>query len=217
MSCTIIGIAGGSSSGKTTVASKLYEESKVFGSVAIIRLDDYYRSHDNMTLDERAAINYDHPNAYEFDLLISHIKQLKEGKSIEKPIYDFVIHNRKKETEQIEPCDVLIVEGILAFVNQELRDLFDIKLFVHTPDDIRFIRRLKRDTEKRGRTVQSVVSQYLTTVRPMHIEFVEPSKSYADLIIPEGGKNTVAMNIIITKIVALLHAEELSKTINNQK
>lgn len=208
MACTIIGIAGGSSSGKTTVATKLYNESKKFGSVELIRLDDYYKAHDDMTFEEREKINYDHPNAYDFDLLLKHINELKEGKSIEKPTYDFVNHNRAKETETVNPCDILIIEGILALAIPELRDLYDIKFFVQTPDDIRFIRRLKRDTNKRGRTVESVVNQYLTTVRPMHNQFVEPSKTYADLIIPEGGKNNVAMNIIIAKIVSLLRSEE---------
>ena len=201
---TVIGIAGGTSSGKTTIATRLYEETRVLGSVVIIRMDDYYKSHDDLTLDERAKINYDHPNAYDIDLMIKQIKDLKSGKAIKKPIYDFVIHNRKTETETIKPCDVLIIEGILTFAIPSLLELYDIKLFVQTPDDIRFIRRLKRDTTVRGRTVESVVNQYLTTVRPMHNEFVEPSKVFADLIIPEGGKNTVAIDIIITKILSLL-------------
>lgn len=207
MKCTLIGIAGGTSSGKTTIANELYKATKKFGSVEIIRIDDYYKSHHNLTMEERANFNYDHPNAYDFDLLIEHVKQLKEGKAINKPIYDFTTHNRKEETEVVEPCNVMIIEGILAFALPELRDLFDIKLYVQTPDDIRFIRRMKRDITERGRTVDSVIKQYMETVRPMHIQFVEPSKAYADLIIPEGGQNKVALNIIVAKIVSLLKKE----------
>ena len=209
MKCTIIGIAGGTSSGKTTIATKLYNQTKKHGSVEIIRLDDYYHRHDHMSFEERCKINYDHPNAYDVNLLISQINDLKNGKSIEKPIYDFVEHNRKTETEVVNPCNVLIIEGILTFAIPELRDLFDIKLYVQTPDDIRFIRRLRRDVEERGRSVDSVINQYLETVRPMHIQFVEPSKMYADLIIPEGGKNKVALNIVIAKIVSLMKDELL--------
>ena len=208
MKCTIIGIAGGTSSGKTTIANKLCNETKKHGSVEILRLDDYYKTQHHMTLEDRTKINFDHPNAYDIDLLIKQVTDLKNGIAIEKPIYDFVLHNRKQETERIEPCDVLIIEGILTFAIPELRELFDIKLYVQTPDDIRFIRRMKRDIKERGRSVDSVINQYLETVRPMHIQFVEPSKAFADLIIPEGGNNKVALNIINAKIVSLMMGEK---------
>jgi uridine kinase len=203
MKTTVIGIAGGTASGKTTVARKVYNEAKKFGSVVVIRLDDYYKEMSNLDLSERAKINYDHPDSYDSQLLITHLNILKQGKSIQKPTYDFVIHNRSKEVEIINPANVVIVEGIMVFAIPELKNLFDIKLFVDTPDDIRFIRRLTRDIEHRGRTVESVVSQYLSTVRPMHLLFVEPSKKFADIIIPEGGENQVAIDFITTKIVDL--------------
>lgn len=202
---TIIGIAGGTASGKTTVAKVLYEKTTPIGSVAMLRMDDYYKDTTNLSLDERRKINFDHPDAYDIDLFMEHLKALKEGKKIEKPVYDFVVSNRMQETEPIEPGNVIIVEGILLFAIPKIRDLFDIKIYVETPDDIRFIRRLTRDIEKRGRSIESVVSQYLSTVRPMHETFVEPSKKYADLIIPEGGHNQVAMDVIITKINQLLN------------
>ena len=208
MKCTIIGIAGGTSSGKTTIANKLCNETKKHGSVEILRLDDYYKTQHHMSFEDRAKINFDHPNAYDIDLLIKQVTDLKNGIAIEKPIYDFVLHNRKQETERIEPCDVLIIEGILTFAIPELRELFDIKLYVQTPDDIRFIRRMRRDIKERGRSVDSVINQYLETVRPMHIQFVEPSKAFADLIIPEGGNNKVALNIINAKIVSLMMGEK---------
>ena len=203
MKTTVIGIAGGTASGKTTVARKVLNEAKKFGSVVVIRLDDYYKEMSNLDLSERAKINYDHPDSYDSQLLITHLNILKQGKSIQKPTYDFVIHNRSKEVEIINPANVVIVEGIMVFAIPELKNLFDIKLFVDTPDDIRFIRRLTRDIEHRGRTVESVVSQYLSTVRPMHLLFVEPSKKFADIIIPEGGENQVAIDFITTKIVDL--------------
>ena len=203
MKTTVIGIAGGTASGKTTVARKVYNEAKKFGSVVVIRLDDYYKEMSNLDLSERAKINYDHPDSYDSQLLITHLNILKQGKSIQKPTYDFVIHNRSKEVEIINPANVVIVERIMVFAIPELKNLFDIKLFVDTPDDIRFIRRLTRDIEHRGRTVESVVSQYLSTVRPMHLLFVEPSKKFADIIIPEGGENQVAIDFITTKIVDL--------------
>ncbi len=203
MKTTVIGIAGGTASGKTTVARKVLNEAKKFGSVVVIRLDDYYKEMSNLDLSERAKINYDHPDSYDSQLLITHLNLLKQGKSIRKPTYDFVIHNRSKEVEIISPANVVIVEGIMVFAIPELKNLFDIKLFVDTPDDIRFIRRLTRDIEHRGRTVESVVSQYLSTVRPMHLLFVEPSKKFADIIIPEGGENQVAIDFITTKIVDL--------------
>lgn len=208
MKTTLIGIAGGSASGKTTVSKKVYEESVKYGSVISIKMDDYYKDLSSLTVEERAQINFDHPNSFDIDLFISHLSDLKNGKPINKPTYDFTIHNRLAETELISPANVVIVEGILIFAIPEIRNLFDIKLFVDTPDDIRFIRRLKRDVKKRGREVESVINQYLETVRPMHHSFVEPSKQYADIIVPEGGKNTVAVDFIVTKILQLLKNNE---------
>lgn len=205
MKYTIIGIAGGTSSGKTTIAKILYEQALPIGSVVILRMDDYYKDNTSLSLEERRKINFDHPDAYDIDLLIEHLKELKKGHSIKKPIYDFVVSNRMQETETIQPGNVIIVEGILLFTIPKLRNLFDIKIYVETPDDIRFIRRLTRDIEKRGRSIESVVNQYLSTVRPMHETFVEPSKKYADLIIPEGGHNQVAIDVIVTKINQLLN------------
>ena len=204
MKTTIIGIAGGTASGKTTVASRLYEETKKYGSVNVIRIDDYYKDQSNLSLEERRKTNFDHPSAYDKDLLVKHLNDLKKGISINKPTYDFTISTRSDIVEKIEPCNVIIVEGIMAFAIPELRDMYDIKIFVDTPDDIRFIRRLSRDIEKRGRTVDNVINQYLSTVRPMHLTFVEPSKVYADLIVPIGGENNIAIDIITTKIVDLL-------------
>ena len=204
MKTTIIGIAGGTASGKSLVSKKVFEESSLYGSVVVIKMDDYYKDLSNLSLEERAQINYDHPNSFDIDLLVDHINKLKNGESINKPIYDFSIHNRTNETDLISPVNVVIIEGILIFAVPEIRELFDIKLFVDTPDDIRFIRRLKRDIKKRGRDVESVITQYLETVRPMHHLFVEPSKQYADIIVPEGGKNKVAVDFIVTKIVQLL-------------
>lgn len=206
MKTVIIGIAGGTASGKTTIAKKVYEESSKYGTVSMIKIDDYYKVLDHLTMEERTKVNYDHPEAYDIPLLSEHLNLLKKGKSIKKPIYDFVIHNRSKDKiEIIEPANVVILEGILTLAIKEIRDLCDIKLYVDTPDDIRFIRRLVRDMELRGRDVQSVVEQYLNTVRPMHISFVETSKSFADLIIPEGGNNTIAIDFIVTKIVDIIN------------
>ena len=200
----IIGIAGGTASGKTTIAKKLKKISEPYGKVSMLRLDDYYKDARDKSLEERRKINFDHPDSIDIELLINHINTLKEGKAIQKPIYDFVYSVRSEETEIVEPSDVLLIEGIMVFVYPELLELFDMKIFVDTPDDIRFIRRLKRDIEDRGRTVQSVINQYLTTVRPMHHTFVEPSKRHADIIIPEGGKNEVAIDVLSTKIRSVL-------------
>ncbi|MDD4000185.1 MAG: uridine kinase [Bacilli bacterium] len=205
MNCTIIGIAGGTASGKTTIAKKIQELSRALGSVVVLRLDDYYKDLSHLSFKERKAYNYDHPSAYDISLLIKHLLMLKEGLAINRPTYDFVAHNRSKEVKRIEPVNVIIVEGIMIFVIPELRELFDIKLFVQTPDDLRFIRRLKRDIDERGRSLTSVIDQYINTVRPMHIDFVEPTKQYADLIIPEGGENKVAIDIIAVKIANLLN------------
>jgi uridine kinase len=204
MNSTIIGIAGGTASGKTTVAKKLFTLSQTLGSVVVIKLDDYYNENSHLSFEERRIINYDHPSSYDSDLLISHLLKLKQGQSILKPTYDFINHNRAALVEEIKPANVIIVEGIMIFAIPKLRNLFDIKLFVQTPDDVRFIRRLTRDINDRGRSIDSVIHQYLTTVRPMHLEFVEPSKVYADLIIPEGGHNDVAIDIIVSKIANLM-------------
>ena len=204
MNCTIIGISGGTASGKTTVALNIKRESETYGSVAVIRLDDYYKKQDEIPLEERKKVNYDNPSAYDSNLLIKHLKDLKAGKEIQKPIYDFVNHTRAKESVIIKPSNIIIVEGIMIFAISKLLKMFDIKLFVDTPDDIRFIRRLLRDTNQRGRSVDSVINQYLTTVRPMHEQFVEPSKVFADVIIPEGGENLIAIDIIVSKILNIL-------------
>ncbi len=204
MKTTIIGIAGGTASGKTTIARTLYETALKYGSVTHIRLDDYYHDNSHLSFEERRKINYDHPDTYDSKLLIDHLEKLRNGKKVEKPIYDFVNSIRAKETELIEPSNIILVEGIMVFAIEELRNIFDMKIFVDTADDIRFIRRVKRDIEERGRTLDSVVNQYLSTVRPMHLTFVEPSKRYADIIVPEGGKNQVAVDILVTKIIDIL-------------
>ena len=206
MDTVIIGIAGGTASGKTTIAKKVYETTSKQGTVSLIKIDDYYKILDHLTYDERTRVNYDHPDAYDIELLTKHLQDLKNGISVQKPVYDFVIHNRSKEiTETIEPSNIIIIEGILTLAIKELREMCDIKLYVDTPDDIRFIRRLARDIKDRGRDVESIVEQYLTTVRPMHHTFVERSKTFADLIIPEGGNNNVAIDFIITKIVDIIN------------
>lgn len=207
MNTTIIGIAGGTASGKTTLSKNIYNLAEPLSSVALIRLDDYYKNYPNLSFEERKKINFDHPSAYDFELLIKHINMLKAGKSIPKPTYDFVAHNRSDIIERVEPANVIIVEGIMLFAIPELCKIFDIKIFVQTPDDIRFIRRLQRDISIRGRNVDSVINQYITTVRPMHIQFVEPSKQFADLIVPEGGENEVAIDMIFTKIKNLIQKD----------
>ncbi len=204
MKPTIIGIAGGTASGKTTIAQKIYEETKNHGTVSLIRMDDYYKEFPNIPLDEQGHKNFDHPDSYDTALLVSDLKKLQSGNTINKPIYDFVVSNRSSKTEKIIPGDVIIIEGIMTFAIPEVRNCLDIKIFVDTPDDIRFIRRLERDLVDRKRSLDSVVNQYLNTVRPMHHAFVEPSKVFADLIIPEGGHNTVALDFIVTKIHDLL-------------
>ena len=204
MSAVVIAIAGGTASGKSTVARKVYEATKE-GSVVLLRTDDYYTLNPEPDVHKRALKNYDHPNSIDFDLLIQNIVDLKAGKAVEKPDYDFVLHKRKDEYIHVEPAKVIILEGILALVDERVRDLSDIKIYVDTADDIRFIRRLKRDQRDRGRTVESVIDQYLTTVRPMHHQFVEPSKKYADFIIPEGGHNPIVIDIIVNKISSIIH------------
>lgn len=204
MKTKIIGIAGGTASGKTTVARRLKNLTESYGSVIAMRLDDYYKDLKHLTLEERRRVNFDHPDAYDFDLFISDLKKLMNGETIKKPVYDFVNSIRSDKTEIVKPASIIIVEGIMIFTNEELLKLFDMKVYVDTPDDIRFIRRLRRDIEDRGRTIDSVINQYLTTVRPMHLTFVEPSKRKADIIVPEGGKNEVAIDILTTKILSML-------------
>lgn len=199
----LIGVAGGSGSGKTTVSQAILDRVGR-DRIAYLQHDAYYRDRSALPLAERARINYDHPDSLETDLLIEHLKALRAGMAVEMPQYDFAQHIRKAETRRIAPRAVILVEGILIFADRALRDLFDIKIFVDTDPDIRFLRRLQRDTTERGRTVESVITQYLETVRPMHLEFVEPSKRYADVIIPEGGFNTIAIDMVVARINAML-------------
>ena len=198
----VIGLAGGSGSGKTTVVRRIVE---ALGDahVTVLDHDRYYRDHPELRLEERAALNYDHPDSLETGLMVRHVEQLKGGAGIDAPMYDFTRHARATATERFEPRTALIVEGILVFADKRLRELMDIKIFVDADDDIRFIRRLERDTSERGRTVQSVIDQYLGTVKPMHLEFVEPTKRYADVIIPQGGHNDVAIDMVLTLIRSL--------------
>ena len=199
----IIGIAGGSGSGKSTVAQKIIDgiaASDDAEVLTVIRHDDYYKNQDHLTMEERYQTNYDHPFSFDNDLLIADLKKLKNNEAIDKPLYDFVRHTRAKDTEYLTPTSIIIVEGILILEDERLRDLMDIKIYVHTPADIRFIRRIQRDVQERGRSLESVIQQYLSTVRVMHEQFIEPSKRYADIIIPTGGDNTVAIDLLLTKI-----------------
>ena len=195
---TIIGIAGGSASGKTTVASRIKEEFKE--NVELICHDYYYLAHNDIPFEERVKLNYDHPNAFDTERLISDIKQLKQGIAIERPVYSYTEHTRLAETVRVEPKEVIIVEGFLIFDNPELLNLMDIKIFVDTDADERLIRRILRDVQERGRSLESVITQYSTTVNPMHEQFVEPSKRHADLIIPYGGQNEIALSMLLEKI-----------------
>lgn len=198
METMVIGIAGGTGSGKTTLTKKLKER---FGpDVSVIYHDNYYKRHDGMTYEERSKLNYDHPDAFDTDRLVRDLITLRMGESIQCPVYDYTIHNRSEETIEVKPTRVVIVEGILIFENKPLRDLMDIKIFVDTDADVRILRRILRDVKERERTLDSVVDQYLTTVKPMHEAFVEPSKKYADVIVPAGGYNTVALDMIIGRI-----------------
>jgi len=203
----IIGIAGGTGSGKTTVANVILER---VGKehIAYLPHDAYYRELSDLPPDQKAAVNFDHPDSLETELMIENIKKLKNGQSVELPIYDFSTHSRTGKTIRVYPQRVIIVEGILIFAVPELRKLFDVKIFVDTNADVRFIRRLQRDITERGRTTEMVIHQYLTTVRPMHLEFAEPSKRYANVIIPEGGLNAVAMDMVIARIESLLNKPE---------
>ena len=200
----IIGIAGGSGSGKTTLVRALTER---FGeNITVISHDNYYKAHNDLTYDERALLNYDHPDAFETDLLIEHLRLLRQGRTIHCPVYDFTVHNRSDELLEIEPKKVIVVEGILIFADERLRSEMDVRIFVDADCDVRLCRRIRRDVRKRGRTLESVIDQYLTTVKPMHEQFVEPSKKFADVIVPEGGKNLVALEMIMHRIEK--HIEE---------
>ncbi|MFR1685649.1 uridine kinase [Massilimicrobiota timonensis] len=200
----IIGIAGGSASGKTSIAKQLYDYFKGHHKVKILKQDDYYKDQSHLSFEERAKTNYDHPFAFDTDLLVEHLKKLKKKERIEKPTYDYTLHTRSSITEVIEKRDVIILEGIFVLAEPSIRELCDILVYVDTDSDIRFIRRLKRDIEERGRSLQSVCEQYLTTVRPMHEQFIEPSKKYAHIIIPEGGSNHVAVDLLTTKIKSII-------------
>ncbi|MFR8172773.1 MAG: uridine kinase [Marvinbryantia sp.] len=195
----VIGIAGGSGSGKTTLTNQIAAQLKE--SVTVIKHDDYYKAHDEMTYEERCRLNYDHPNAFDTELMIEHLKLLRQGRSVECPVYDYTVHNRSKDTVIINPGQVIIVEGILIFENKALCELMDIRIFVDTDADLRIIRRIQRDVMERARSLDSVISQYLHTVKPMHEQFVEPSKKNANIIVPEGGYNQVAMEMIRNHIL----------------
>ncbi|MED0736528.1 uridine kinase [Aneurinibacillus thermoaerophilus] len=201
----IIGVAGGTGSGKTTVAREIYRRFENM-SVVMIEQDSYYKDQSHLTFEERTKTNYDHPMAFDTDLLIEHLKCLRRREPIEKPVYDYKRHTRAKEKVWIEPKDVIILEGILILEDERLRNLLDIKVFVDTDADVRIIRRILRDIEERGRTLESVVEQYLTVVRPMHMQFIEPTKRYADIIVPEGGQNRVAIDLLSTKIDTVLQS-----------
>jgi uridine kinase len=202
----VIGICGGTGSGKTTVANKIVD-SVGRANVVFLQQDAYYRDLGDMPLEVKRHLNFDHPDALDNDLLINHLRTLKAGESIDQPVYDYSTHSRTNQKRHIDPRPVIIVEGILVFVSAELRSLMDMKVFVDTDADIRFIRRLQRDLEERGRSAKSVMEQYQTTVRPMHLQFVEPSKRYADVIIPEGGSNEVGIDLITEKIRAILSGQ----------
>jgi uridine kinase len=195
----IIGIAGGSGSGKTTVARRVADALEN-ASIAFIEMDAYYRNFTNLSAEERKHVNWDHPDAFDLDLFASQMAELGEGRTIEKPIYDFVTHGRRRETERVEPPDVVVIDGILLFADRRLRELCDVKVYVDADADIRLIRRIERDLVARGRPLEEILTQYLTTVRPMHLEFVEPSKRWADVIVPQGGHNVVATEMIVAKI-----------------
>ena len=195
----VIGIAGGSGSGKTTLMKNIIQRFE--GEITVLSHDSYYKRHDEMTYEERCGLNYDEPAALETDLMVRHLDLLRQGQAIDCPVYDFTIHNRSDEVVRIEPKSVIIVEGILIFENPELRDLMDIRIFVDTDADIRLCRRVKRDVNKRGRSLESVLTQYQDTVKPMYEKYVEPSKKYAHILVPEGGKNAVALELIENLIV----------------
>jgi uridine kinase len=205
----IIGVAGGSGSGKTTVCNKIYD---YFSgkSIVMIEHDSYYRDQSDLSFEERLKTNYDHPFAFDTDLMVEHLQKLQKNESIEIPVYDYSRHTRSDETIHVEPQEVIIVEGILILEDPRLRDLMDIKIYVDTAADLRIIRRIERDINERGRSLDSVIDQYLSVVREMHEQFIEPSKKYADLIIPEGGHNKVAIDLVITKIRMIFHERKIN-------
>ena len=199
----VIGVAGGTGSGKTTVSRRIQEAVNV-EHIAYMQHDNYYRDQSHLAREERGRTNYDHPDSLETELMVQHLHELKAGRSIEMPLYDFTQDTRSAQTQRVDPAPVILVEGILIFVEKELRDLMDVRIFVDTDADVRLIRRLRRDIAERGRTLDSVVQQYMATVRPMHLEFVEPSKRHADIIVPRGGDNRVAMEMIVSRVLTLL-------------
>ena len=203
----VIGIAGGTGSGKTTLMKNIIENFR--DEVTVLSHDNYYKRHDELTYEQRCCLNYDEPAALETDLMARHLDKLRQGEAIDCPVYDFTTHNRSDETIRIVPKKVIIVEGILIFENKPLRDLMDIRIFVDTDDDIRLCRRIKRDVTKRGRTLESVLQQYQETVKPMHEQYVEPSKRFADIVVPEGGKNWVALDMIVGRIQRHLEQEKV--------
>ncbi len=203
----IIAVAGGSASGKTTVVQKVVNQLKSV-DISVICYDDYYKDQSHLTMEERVKTNYDHPNSLDSELFVSHLEKLVKGESIEKPIYDFVTHNRKKETVTVYPTKVIFIEGILVLEDKKIRDCADVKIFVKSDEDIRFIRRLKRDIDERGRSMDTVISQYLDTVKPMFNKFVNPSSRYADLIIPNDNKHDVAVDFLVAKIKDILNTND---------
>ena len=206
MKVTVIGVAGGTGSGKSTLVRRL-QEAFSCEDVATLCHDYYYKAHPELSYEERTQLNYDHPDAFDTDMLVEHVRALKNGEVIERPVYSFVEHNRTDERVLVKPSKVVIIDGILIFENKELRELMDIKVFVDTDADLRLARRILRDVRERGRSMESVVNQYTTTVKPMHEQFVEPSKKYADVIIPEGGFNSVAVQMLIQNIRSLIFNE----------
>ena len=199
----VFGVAGGTASGKTTVANTILQAVGA-SQVAYLAHDAYYRDMQHLPFEERARLNYDHPNSLETSLLVQHVQQLVAGRAVEVPVYDFTHHLRTTETRPVTPCPIIMVEGILIFTKRKLRELMDVKIFVDTDADVRFIRRLQRDLHERGRSLDTIIQQYLETVRPMHLKFVEPSKRYADVIIPEGGLNKVAIDMVVSRLHAML-------------
>jgi len=209
----VIGITGGTGSGKSTVARAIYE-SLPEKNISIVEQDAYYKDQRHLTFEERTKTNYDHPLAFDTELLIVHLNDLLNNKPIEKPIYDFSLHIRREETITVEPRDIIILEGIMILEDKQLRDLMDIKIFVDTDEDVRVIRRIIRDIKERGRTLDSVINQYLTTVKPAHQQFIEPTKKFADIIIPEGGFNKVAIDIVVAKVKSVIYERQNGNTFN---
>lgn len=207
-SITIVGIAGGTGSGKTTFAHAI--KARLDNKATLIAHDCYYRAHDDLTYEERTHLNYDHPDAYETSLLVEHLRMLKQGESVQVPTYDFTQHNRANVTTTVHPSPIIIVEGILILADERLRELLDIKVFVDVDADVRILRRLERDVDERGRTVRSVIDQYLATVKPMHEQFVEPSKRHADLIVPAMGSNQVAQDLLVSQLVRTITEDHLA-------